>query len=92
MKFQRNEQEVGISINADDERARVTVTGYPKYLRQLAALSAKYPDAYKLLHEERDPAGEVYSRSYSVDKRYIKWGKPASEAQRERGRRLATER
>ena len=92
MKFSRDEQEAGICINADSDRAIITVTAYPLYLRKFELLSAKYPEAYKLLGEEQDEEGKVYCRRYSVDKKYIRFGKPASEAKRALGRRLAATR
>jgi hypothetical protein len=89
MIFHLDEQEIGIAINAADTFAVVTVTGYPMYLRKLEQLAAKYPEAYKLTHEETDENGAIYCRQYHVEKKYIKFGKPASEARKEVGRRLA---
>jgi len=92
MNLHLEEQEIGIAINAADSEAFVTITGYPMYLRKFEQLAAKYPEAYKLTGEEKDENGVVYCRKYLVQKRYIRFGKPASEAKRESGKRLAVNR
>ena len=88
MKFKLDEQEIGISINAADTTAMITITGYPAYLRKFKKLSDAFPEDYKLLKEHFD-AGEVYARQYLVTKKYIKFGKPPTEARKEQGRKAA---
>jgi hypothetical protein len=88
MNFKLNEQEIGIAINAEDKEALITITGYPAYLRKFEKLSNEFPEDYRLLNEYTDE-GEVYGRRYAVNKRYIRFGKPASEARKENGRKLA---
>jgi hypothetical protein len=92
MKLHLDEQQLGIDITASEKEAIVTVTGYPKYMRKLSQLAEKYPQAYKLTGTEKDENGEIYCLHLRVDKRYIRFGKPASaekcEAARERFKKM----
>jgi hypothetical protein len=86
MKLHLDEQQLGIDITASEKEAIVTVTGYPKYMRKLSQLAEKYPQAYKLTGTEKDENGEIYCLHLRIDKRYIRFGKPASEARCEAAR------
>jgi len=90
MKLKNNEQEIGISINAADQEAYITITGYQAYLRKFENLSSLFPKEYKLVNEQYDnTTGEIYGRSYMVNKKRIRFSKPASEERKEQGRRAA---
>jgi hypothetical protein len=90
MKFKTDEMELGIAINAADKEAMITVTGYQTYLRKLEKLSKEFPEDYKLLKEHLDPEnGEIYARQYLVNKKYVRFGKPASAKRIEQGKAAA---
>jgi len=89
MNFKLDEQEIGIVINAADKYALITITGYKLYLRKLEKLSNKYPEEYQLIKEYYDNDGILYGKSYKVNKRFIRLGKPASKERQEQGRRAA---
>jgi hypothetical protein len=52
------------------------------FIRKLEKLSEEYPETYK-----RVSVNEWGEHSYTMPKRYLRFGKPASEARREANRR-----
>lgn len=87
MGYSRQEQET--SIVWDDEQKTANVyTASPITMRKLERLSAQFPGVYKLLWTE-ETGGKVTAAKYEVNARYIRFGKPATEAQIARGKMLA---
>lgn len=78
----RCEMETTIVMNAEEKTAEI-FTADSVYLRRLGKLHEQFPTVYVL--RKKTDAGEFYT----MPKRYIRFGKPASEAQREHGRALA---
>ena len=84
-QISRIEQETTIRWDAAENVAHI-YTAHPVTLRKLEGLSAEYPDVYRLVWTDtRYPA-----KKYEVDAKYIRFGKPASEAQRNASKIKAT--
>ena len=79
----RLERETTIIFN-EEERKALIWTCSPTMIRRLDKLAEGYPDAYKCVLVDGD------ARRYEVDKRYIRFGKPASAAQIARGKYVAS--
>ena len=76
-RLTREEQETHIMWNAATKRA-VIDTADPAVIRKLDRLAAEHPDAYRVTRTD-----ERYgAKWYDVDARYIRFGRPASEAQK----------
>ena len=84
MAYSRYEQETSIVWDEEEKIARI-YTASPVTIRKLDKLVAEHPEAYKKLWEQVDGM----AKKYEVAKRYIRFGKPASEAMKEHGRRVA---
>jgi hypothetical protein len=82
MGYMRIEQETTINYNAEESRAEI-YTAEPVTMRKLKKLSEEFPDVY-FCKESKE-----FQAKYTVPKKYIRFGKPASEARKEVGRRLA---
>lgn len=83
-------QEMETSIVWDDAQKTAKVyTASPISLRKLERLSAQFPDVYRRTWTEQT-GGKVTAAKYEVDARYIRFGKPATEAQIARGKMLAS--
>lgn len=81
----RAEQETVILWDAESRTATVD-TADPVTLRKLEKLAAQYPEVYRLVSED-----SLYTaRRYEVPAKYIRFGKPPSEARKEAGKRLAS--
>lgn len=81
----RAEQETVIVWDAEGKTATVDTTD-PVTIRKLDKLVAEYPETYQLVSEDT-----LYNaKRYEVPAKYIRFGKPASEARREAGKRLAS--
>jgi len=76
------EQETVIRWDAEDRIANID-TANPVSIRKLDKLVASHPDVYKCVHVDE----QFNAKQYEVDSRYIRFGKPPSEARREAGRR-----
>lgn len=85
MKSTRFELETTITMNAEEPTAEV-FTADPATLRRLEKLRADYPDAYVQKYAGADSGGNVYERAYTIPKRLIRFGKPASAAKIAAGR------
>ena len=78
----RAEQETVIVWDAESRTATID-TADPVTIRRLDKLAGQYPDEYRLVSED-----VLYSaKRFEVPATYIRFGKPASEAQREAARK-----
>ena len=84
MGYRLYEQETSIMWDEEEKIARI-YTASPAMIRKFDNLSANYPDAYKCVWEQDDGL----AKKYEVSKRFIRFGKPASEAKKEAGRKIA---
>ncbi len=82
-------QEMETSVLWDDEQKTAKVyTASTITMRKLDKLAAQFPDVYRRTWME-ETGGKVTAAKYEVDARYVRFGKPASEAQIARGNMLA---
>ena len=88
MSYTRAEQETTIIWNEDDKLAYI-YTASPVTLRKLDKLCADYPTDYQRTWIEDDRDGRITAAKYVVHSRFIRFGKPASRQQIERGRMMA---
>lgn len=77
----REEQETHITWNAADKTATID-TADPAVIRKLDRLAAEHPEAYSVVKE--DP--RYGTKWFRTNARFIRFGKPASEAVKEAGR------
>ena len=84
MAYSRYEQETSIVWDEEQKVARI-YSASPVTMRKLDKLVATCPETYKCVWEQDDGL----AKKYEVNKRYIRFGKPASEAMKERGRKIA---
>ena len=84
MSYSRYEQETSIVWDEEEKIARI-YTASPVTIRKLDKLCEGFSDTYKQVWAQDDGL----AKKYEVNKRYIRFGKPASEAMREHGRRIA---
>jgi hypothetical protein len=83
-KLTKYEQETFITWNAEDRMARIE-TAHAPTIAKLDKLVAAYPDTYVCTSSDR-----IYNiKEYRVPASYIKFGKPASEAQKAASRERA---
>ena len=82
--YTRYEQETSIVWDEDEKIARI-YTASTVTMRKLDKLAATCPETYRCVWEQNDGLAQ----KYEVDKRYIRFGKPASEARKEAARRNA---
>lgn len=81
----RAERETVIVCDAESRTATID-SADPVTLRKLDALAAQHPDVYRLVSED-----ELYgAKRYEVPSRFVRFGKPASDAQRKAGERAAS--
>lgn len=81
-RLTRAEQETTITWDEEEKIARI-YTASPVTMRKLDKLVEEFPDDYQLTQTFINPA----AKRYTVPARYIRFGKPASEARREANRR-----
>ena len=80
-QISKAEQETVIHWDAEDKTAYID-TANPVTIRKLDTLVATHPDTYRCIRTD-----ELYrAKRYEVDSKYIRFGKPTSEARREIGR------
>ena len=84
MGYTRSEQETSIVWDEDQKKARV-YTASPVTMRKLDKLTEQCPEAYRRTWVE----GPGTAARYEVDAKYIRFGKPASEARKAAGRQAA---
>lgn len=82
--YTRSERETTIIFN-EEEKAAYVWTCSPVMMRKLDSRAQEFPESYQCVHVDDDG----YAKRYKITKRLIRFGKPASEAQKERGRRVA---
>ena len=81
MAYSRYEQETSIVWDEDAKIARI-YTASPVTMRKLDKLCDGFPDTYKQVWAQDDGL----AKKYEVNKRYIRFGKPASEARKANAR------
>ncbi len=86
MQLSRLEQETTINWNAEEKLARI-YSATPTTIRKLDKLVAQHPEAYRCTWQD----SETIAKRYEVDVKYIRFGWPRSEAQREANRRAMTQ-
>lgn len=78
----RSEQETVIRWDAENRTASID-TADPVTIRKLDKLAVDYPDTYRCARVD-----DIYpAKRYEMLVKYIRFGKPASDAQREANRR-----
>lgn len=88
MAYMRCEQETSIVWDEEEKVARI-YTASPVSMRKLDKLCKDYPAEYLKVWEEKDEGGRVTAARYQTACKRVKFVKPASEARREQGRRIA---
>lgn len=88
MSYSRAEQETTVVWDEEDKVARI-YTASPVSMRKLDKLCKDYPREYRKVWEEKDKDGRVTAARYETGCKRIRFVKPASEAVRENGKRLA---
>ena len=87
MTYSRAEQETSIVWDEEQKVARI-YTASPATMRKLDKLCEACPDEYTRTWTETDKKGRVTAAKYEVAAKLVKFGKPASEARKEAGRRV----
>lgn len=77
----REEQETTISWDASTKTADI-FTADPAVMRRLGRLAVEFPDVYRCTKVD----AKYENKFYAVPVRFIRFGKPASDAQREANR------
>ena len=88
MGYSRMEQETSIVWDEEEKVARI-YTASPVSMRKLDKLCVDYPAEYVKVWEEKDGEGRVTAARYQTGCKRVKFARPASEARREQGRRIA---
>jgi len=88
MAYMRCEQETSIVWDEEEKVARI-YTASPVSMRKLDKLCEDYPAEYLKVWEEKDEGGRVTAARYQTRCKRVKFARPASEARREQGRRIA---
>ena len=88
MAYTRAEQETSIVWDDEEKVARIYASSTVS-LRKLERLCEQFPEEYRKVWEERDADGVLTAAKYQTGCRMVKFGKPASEARKELGRRIA---
>ena len=88
MGYGRTEQETSIVWDEEEKVARI-YTASPVSMRKLDRLCNGFPEEYTKVWEEKDGDGRVIAAKYQTLCKRVRFVKPASEAVRENGRRLA---
>lgn len=72
-KLSRAEQETVVIFNAAEREAQI-YSACPAVLTKLDKLTAQFPDTYKCTKADQ------YGKTYTAPARFIRFGRPASEA------------
>ena len=88
MGYSRMEQETSIVWDEEEKVARI-YTASPVSMRKLDRLCEAFPREYQKVWEEKDSDGRVTAARYQTGCKRVKFARPASEARREQGRRIA---
>ena len=70
------------------ERIARVYSASPRTMRKLDALVEKFPDVYRRTWTE-ETGGNITAAKYEFDTRFVRFGKPASEARIAAGKRAA---
>lgn len=70
MKLSRYEQEVVITLNAEENTAQI-YTAYPVWIRKMDRLCRQYPEIYKQVDEVKG-----ISKTYECPKKYVSVRRP----------------
>lgn len=81
MAYSRYEQETSIVWDEEEKIARI-YTASPVTMRKLDKLCESFPDTYRRVWSQDDGL----AAKYEVNRRYIRFGKPASEARKANAR------
>lgn len=77
MGYTRDEQETSVVWDEFEQIAHIYAAS-PVSMRKLDKLVEEYPDVYKCVWTDKDGS----AKKYTVAKKYIRFGKPASEAKK----------
>ena len=88
MRYSRTERETSI-VWDEEERIANIYTASQITMRKLNRLCEAYPQEYQRIRVEKDADGTITAAKYTTACKYVRFGKPASEAQKERGRQIA---
>ena len=80
MNYTRAEREVSIVWDEEERTAHLYTASQPT-MRKLDKLCEAFPDVYKCVWEEAQ-GGVVTARKYTFPAKYVRFGKPPSEAQK----------
>jgi len=84
-QLKSEERETVILFNAADKGVEID-TADPVVIRKLDKLCEQFPEVYSCVREDE----KYQAKSYTiVSKKLIRFGKPATEKQKETGRKLA---
>lgn len=85
MNYTKYEAETTVTFSDADRMVNI-YSASPVVMRRLDRLCENFPDVYKCIWTEDGGTAKKYTVG---DKKYIKFGKPASEAMKQRGRDFA---
>ena len=88
MAYSRCEQETSI-VWDEGTKTAIIYTASPVSMRKLDRLCERFPHEYHRIWQELDGSDRVTAAKYITNCRYVRFGKPASEARKEAGRRIA---
>ena len=88
MGYSRMEQETSIVWDEEEKVAHIYASSSVS-LRKLERLCEQYPEEYRRVWDERDEEGRLTAAKYETGCKRVRFARPASEAVRENGRRLA---
>lgn len=88
MAYSRVEQETSIVWDEEEKVARI-YTASPVSMRKLDRLCEEHPAEYQRVWVETDADGRVTAARYQTGCKMVRFKRPASEARREQGRRIA---
>lgn len=83
-RLSKEEQEVHLWWDAADKTVHA-YTAYPLIMHKLDKMCADHPEEYQCIGADT-VGGQIISKEYRFDSKYIRFGKPASAKQREAAR------
>ena len=86
--YSKPERETSIIFD-DEERVAHIYTAIQTYIRKLDKLCAEHPETYKRVWSEWDADQQkITAARYECKSKYIRFGRPPTQAAIERGRRI----
>lgn len=76
----------------DEQKTAVLYTASPIVMRKLDRLCDEFPGVYDRVWQEIDAEGKVTAARYTLPKKYVKFGKPPSEARKAASRKAIEKR